>query len=236
MLTIAQHIGLMQHAVGATPDSRHDLYETFNRAGRYLYNYFPWSWRLKLASLVPVSGDENIPLPSDFEQLESVQIDGSTDRIGLVDLPTIHAARHRDAYAGPGYLMHVAPYTTISTGGAVARFAILYPVPTANGVPDIEIWYRRAWPGYTSANNANNPSIPLEFENALVMLARAYAMHLQDQAAAFEDQKAIEELERLKAVDISRSPTQGFMGGGAHRFMNRNRGIRDIQHIGSITL
>lgn len=236
MLTIAQHIDMMKHAVGATPDSRHDLYETFNRAGRYLYNYFGWSWRLKSASLTTVANDENVPLPSDFEQLESVQIDGSTDRIQLVDLPTIHAARTRGLYTGPGYMMHVAPYTTITTGGVTSRFAILFPIPTSNGVPDIEIWYRRAWPGYTSANNANYPSIPPEFENALIMLARAYAIHLQDQTASFEDQKAIEEIERLKSVDIARSPTQGFMSGGAHRFMNRTRSIRDPHDISSITL
>lgn len=226
MLTIAQIKSLMEHGVGATPDSRHNLYHTLNRAGRYLTDYHVWSWRLVgPVSLPTIAGERLISLPSDFGKLMRVTCPtagaGAVTQAGLAEVLEMHAGT-APVIDGRWYF-HAPPFFTADDDGHDIRTAILYPTPSADGNPALHLTYYRRWREIAAdgSDDSTTPAIPAEFEQALIMLCRGFAIDLQDQADSIELARATAELSRLMAQDGANQLEHGRMHGGANDRLRR---------------
>jgi hypothetical protein len=221
MITFGAIKSLMEHAVGATPDSRHNLYETLNRAGRFCTDYALWSWRLAGPVALTVQADEKfVALPSDFGRVHTITSpSGGVDSVVETSLGEI-LQLHADAIhlLDGRWHINVPPFTVIDQGsGTALPRAMLYPTPTSTGSPQLELTYYRRWINVATDGTQDSlrPALPDDFEDALVNLCRGYCIDLQDQADSLEYTRAIRELERLKTTDFTTQTAHGPMRGGA---------------------
>lgn len=221
MLTFGQIKSLMEHAVGATPDSRHNLYQTLNRAGRFLTDYADWSWRLAGPVALAVKADDKfVPLPADFQRVHTLTAPSSgadaVCEISLAEILQLHAGA---IHLQDGrWHINCPPFAVIDQGsGTVNARAMIYPTPTADGTPNLSLTYYRRWVECADdgSHSSLRPAIPDEFEQAMVMVARCFALDLQDQSESLESQRAMAELDRLKGQDFSTQSNHGLMRGGA---------------------
>lgn len=225
MLTLANYISLMSHALGKTPDSRHNLYETFNRAGRALVTLHKWNWRLTGPVAIDAIADQPwLDLPANFALPEQIWIDnsaGGTNPFNLVRVTTIaDIARLRSDY-GVGIqagTFHIAQGLHAPQAGGDTQPTqrwLCYPTPTSDAVPSIQCIYWRKWREMNSGDTEKVPDIPLEFEHALTLACRAYAQHIEDQMDPLEDPLLKAEVSRLLGENGQQSPELGQMTGGA---------------------
>lgn len=223
MRTISQHVGLIQHAVGATPDSRHDLYHTLNRAGRMLTRIRSWWWRLVPGvSLPAVISSTDIALPSDFQTLDTIALSSGLGPVYCLT-PDQYTQAKANASAGAteyGTRVLLPVMTYADETGAETKVLRMLTAATANGSPTFLISYYREWFDVTSANDADYPHIPPDFDDALMLAARACALDLQDQMESHEMMRFREEVALLAAEDIRRVPEFTPQTGGA---MSRRR-------------
>lgn len=231
MRTIAQHIDLMEHAVGATPDSRHNLYHSLNRAGRILTRLRCWWWRLVPAySLAAVSGSADITLPSDFETLDTITVSS-----GLAPVVTLTPAQftHLKSQQAIGMTEYgtqvLLPVMTYSSSGAETKVLRMLSAASANGSPTFLLTYYRGWVDVSSSDDSDTASIPADFDDALMLLARACALDLQDQTESHEMSRFNAEIATLIAADQRKVPEFSAATGGA-RSRNRRSDL-----MGSIT-
>src|SRR5688572_30740696 len=106
MLKVSDYISLMKHCLGKVPDSRHSLYETFNRAGRQLFTEWDWGWLSGGPVDIKAVADQNwIKLPPDFSAIQEAYIDRESDSSGSysnVILATLDdITRRRQSYQNP---------------------------------------------------------------------------------------------------------------------------------------
>jgi len=195
-LTNGQIVGLMQHALGKTPDSRHDLWEAYNAAGRYIYGYHPWRWRLSIPTTFTwTASASTMALPSDADEVTDIYIPQTGIPNVLVVSKDQMIELRRRALGFPGrYAICVQQMG--QNGNSVLQ---IYPAPSAN--TDFEVVYLRRWTELTSGDSSANPAVPLEFQHALKLAARAIAVNIENQAVAFEDVALQSELERLRVKD-----------------------------------
>lgn len=229
-LTNGQYIDLMSHALGKTPDSRHDLYATYNDAGRALFSEHHWTWRqVGPTTLTVLSGNDFVDLPADMGGVVTAWvIDASSfDRLALVPLETIAALRAstiNNVQSGLIYIHFPMWAGQSSPDEQPTRRAIIYPTAAADIT--INLVYRKDWSTVTTGDSARIPSIPDKFERALKLISRSMAWHLENQSPCQEDSDYIAEIARLKIEDASMQTTVGKMTGGADRRMYRQRGPR----------
>ena len=245
MLTLAEHIALMRQAVGFATTTGHDLYETFNRAGRYLYQHHNWSWKMTGPTDLAAVGDQDfINLPSDFHQCVSLYIDNSAGDaatytcVELVDLPTIANLRQNsfnNIDAGP-FRVHIPAWTQSDSPDQTPKIrALVYPTPTDDGSPTMQLIYLRRWREMTSSNTTALPNIPLDFEQALILIARAFAMRIESPESGNADMTMREfemNVQQLKAYDGQRQLDYGPIQGGAG---SRSQ-LVPMFNVGTITL
>jgi hypothetical protein len=229
MLTIAQHISLMEHAAGAAPDSRHNLYATFNRAGRRLVQEDRWAFRLTgPVALEPDTASNRVRVPDDFGIIEHLAAAGYPDQVRFASPAEV--ARLIAAYPGQGPLgscwtVASSPIETVDQAGHTARFLLAHPLPDSSR---FRLLYWRTWRDIMESGAAadRTPEIPAEFEQALIMLARAYTLDLQDQADSLEMARYREELARLRSLEAARIPDGGMLRSQvSRRSLPRNRDI-----------
>lgn len=218
MLTQAQYIDLMTHCLGKTPDSRHSLPETFNRAGRALVTARPWSWRIRgPVTLSTVANQAYIELPADFCEVRTVYIPsaGAVQRVELATLETLAQIRAlSSSYVGTGIIYAFFPsWSSLQQG--MTRRVELAPIPTTNATPSFQLIYNAGWKEIDSGDGTATPQVPLEFEHALVLMARAFANNIENQDSAIEDVAVQNEIARLDKEDSRIQPTYGRMSGGA---------------------
>ena len=230
MLNVGQHIDLMSHGLGKTPDSRHSLYATFNRAGRALFTRHSWTWRQQGPISLPAVADQDyIELPLNFGgELESWIPNTSghlfLEKCSLGYLARLRATQTTNVVTGrfciyyPGWA---------GQGGAEdepTRRALLYPTPTTNADPTIQLIYRRRWVEVSTDDTKRVPDIPSEFEHALILLARSFAVCVENQRAPYEDGPYQAEIARLIAEDATAQANLGRMTGGVDRRFSRSSG------------
>src|SRR5207244_5786497 len=83
MLTLRNHLDLARHKVGGNPDSRIDLVQLFNRAGRSLTTAHDWNWRSRgPVVLTGNTGDDFLVLPEDYRAARECFIDNTAGASG----------------------------------------------------------------------------------------------------------------------------------------------------------
>lgn len=231
MLTIAQHLDLMRHGTGVADDSRVDMYQSFNRAGRMLTRRRKWWWRLVPGySLAAVISSADITLPSDFDSLDTITLSSGYGPVETITpdeyTRLIAGITAGNVVSGTKVLLPVSTFN--ATTGAETKVLKLLSAATANGSPTFVLTYWRAWKNVTAADVAAVPAIPVDFENALILLARACALDLQDQAESHEMQRYLQEVADLERADTTRIPEFAPSRGGAND-------MRRIPFIGPLT-
>lgn len=219
MLTATQIVDLMSHAIRATADTRHDLWATLNRAGRALVSSREWSWRrvgpTQVSGLIGVS---SLALPANFSRLLTIHRDdqdGGFALVGLEELVRARAIGTGDATV----LLHFPTWTQQAAATDVLVMkAEMWPASGANGSPSFTMVYLKDWTELSSAAPTALPAIPAAFENALVLLARAYAVQIELGQVSSDLSAYAAEIARLQFEDEGRQRQSGQICGGADRF------------------
>lgn len=229
MLNAGQHIDLMKHGLGKTPDARHDLWATFNRAGRYLVTAHDWYWRTKgPVDLPAVASQSFLYLPDDFGgEVESyVPNNGSftyIQKVTLRELAVLRTENVTSVRTGVFYIYYPMWEDQDSREDEPRPRAEIYPTPTTNAEPTVQLIYNKRWAEIDANDTAAIPNIPREFEHALVLAARAYAWALENQTDPHEDAQLARELARLVEEDGRRQRTWGKMTGGVDLRLRSSR-------------
>lgn len=227
-----EYIGLMTHALGKTPDSRHNLYWTFNRAARALVTASEWSWRVRgPVSVSTVANQGFIELPADFAQVRVCYIPsaGAVQKVNVCTLETIAQLRAlASSYVGTGNIYIYFPAWNFNELGVAPR-AELAPIPTTNATPTFQMIYNCAWREIDDSDTLREVTvIPADFEHALILMARAFANNIENQDAALEDTAVKNELDRLRGEDSRRQVNFGRMSGGAGSRMTTSIASRRV--------
>lgn len=239
MLRASEYIGLMKHGLGKTPDSRHNLWQTFNRAGRQLVTSHDWVWRKHgPVDLPAVAGQRFIILPEDFGRVETVNVDNATSAnfFRVQQTTTTHIQQlyqHRLPLGDVGFYIafpNYIPQRSLEEGPV--RKADVYPQPDTDGNPTLKVIYSRTWIDIAEGDDDAIPNVPPDFQEALVAAARALAWRIEMQSPAFEEGELAEEIERLKLEDGGVQTKYSHMIGGAssrrHRLATIRLGIADV--------
>lgn len=220
--TLARYIDLIRHGLGGTPDSRVNLYEIFNDAGRALFYiaegppyYHSWSWIVRDNVPFTIPGDatntvQEVELPADFDSIVSLEFEDSfVGRVVQVPPETLNRIR-RNTPTDP-----LAVYICFEVGSKQAskdaepkNVAAFWP-PRSSPLTGMRISYRRSWVDMESTDVNAIPDIPAKYERLLEMLSRGYAIHVQDQTDAFEDRAVTAEVQNLVNNDTGRQIYNG---------------------------
>lgn len=215
----------MQHGIGKQPDARHDLFATFNRAGRALVNCHEWSWRRTYTDLVAVADQAYIELPDDYGRYQkaTVQSNGGLGEIIVSELADIMALRASGSVGVSSRVYVYFPSYTPRVNLEVARRARveLYPTPSEAGSPTITLAYMAKWVDCPSADKNRTPPIPEEFEEALIDIARAFAATLENSdpnfPAPMPEVRNFPSVQRLMVEDGGRNGDVQMRGGAGSR-------------------
>ena len=203
--THGQIVSLMEHGLGRLPDPRHDLWATYNDAGRRLLTAYAWRWASKAATVPVAPAALTTALPTDVGTLRFIGREANTagQPLILVEPEELEAARRS------GVLPSGKQWVAMVGAGTSATFA-----PTLEWWPQIGptgfntvVRYQARWAEVTSAQSAQYPAIDPEWERALVLLARAMAGQVENQTAGLEDELYQAEVRRLIELDARTTPT-----------------------------
>lgn len=223
MLTASEHIDLMTHALGKTPDARHNLWATFNRAGRAMVTRHDWTWRMRGPVSIPVVASQSwLAMPDDFagETESFVPNTGNftlLEKTSLRRIVELRSQNRSNQITGTMYIYFPAWATQVSREDPPTQRAELYPTPTTAGQPTISLIYKGRWREITENDNNAIPNIPPDFEQALILTARSYAICIENQMPPYEDGPAAVEIDRLIKEDSQRQSEMGRMTGGVDR-------------------
>lgn len=214
MLTLEKHLNLMKHALGKTPDSRHLLIDTFNRAGNALYTYHRWSWRSKGPTTLAIpASSEQVQLPKDFGELISISsTNTNVFRVHPTTVADIMLMRGTQTYDS---LALFIAFRVSGSPGTLTSPINEYPIaeifPTqATARTDVKLHYLSRWVDMDETQDPQAvPPVPAEWEQALVLMARKYAVELENQEQAFEERALETELSRLVMYDGGRQVNLG---------------------------
>lgn len=216
MLTLAQHLDLIRHGLGAAPDARHNLLETFNRAGRELASYTRWSWCKVLdADVTVAAGQKYADLPAGFEELLAAR---RKDGFGLKLVGEAELSRLRDiaTLGAPNTwcpAVCTVPTWVFSDAGVTSKRLNLSDAPSTS--TDIKLDYYRGWIEMVPGDETKVPRVPPEWEDPLAMLALGFAKRRQDEGEPVEVAIAKARLKELMERDGSRQTLVGKVSGGA---------------------
>lgn len=223
MLNAGNIIDLMAHKLGKTPDSRHSLWDTLNRAGRELVTAHDWYWRASGETLLPVVGGQSyLNLPSDFGELVTVYVPnvGEFTAVETVSMERVAYLRASESLGVTTGLLRIffPGYTTANAGplGTPRRRAELYPTPNTSGEPTLRVFYKRSWIEIDTDDRQAVPNIPETFEQALISKARALAWSIENDIPSHDDTIYAAELVRLKDAEARTQPSMGQVYGGVN--------------------
>ena len=240
--TVQRYIDLMRHGLGKTPKATHLIIEDLNDAGRFLFraaesapHFHSWSWLTadNVDFTIPGGSVTTIKLPKDFGQFIDLHFENTF--VGQV-VPTTPAQLNllrRSIVTDP-----MTSYITFDVGASQptadsepGKYASFWP-PREEETTGLKLVYRRSWVDIDvkedgEADDANAvPDFPQEYERLFVMICRAYAIEIEDQAEAFESGAVERELKQLVASDAGK---QVIYNRATHSVMGRARswGARD---------
>lgn len=218
--TLQKYLDLMTHGLGKTPDSRHLLIDTFNDAGKALYTlaegapYFhSWSWLTadNVDFTIPGGSVERVELPADFGTFLSLGFRSAPGRsVQTVDMSTLNRLRQATPIVNSRtvYMCFDVGESQANGESTPKKIAAFWPA-REDDLTGLELVYRRTWVDMAQADGNRIPNIPAEWDRLLVLLSRAFAIHIEDQAAAMEDENVKPELDRLVHFDAGRMPNKG---------------------------
>ena len=225
MLTAAQLVAQMEHALGKTPDSRNDLWAALNRAGRRVFSHHEWTWATSgLTDVATTAGSNTFALPADFDTPEVFITKPTSAGFAYAQLTSAAELlrtieRERIVPTGTPGRWLVAFQTYAPESGPTALptpTGMVWPTPGADNAPTFQTVYRRKWRELASANPTHLPNLPDLMERALLLACRAEAKLLEnDDPASADEQALVEELERQKVADMKRSIGVYPIRGGA---------------------
>ena len=233
--TTGDYIDLIEHALGKTPDSRHLLIDDFNDAGRALVNDHAWSWRTRNNVTIEIPADSTFAiLPEDFGEIVDIRISGSLTTVTQTSVSEINRMRAFGQF--DAYSLFIAFDdgfdSTNGSDGTQQTHAIIYP-SQSTARSDLTISYRAKWVDMESNDLERVPFIPRDWERALLLFARSFAISLENQNDPYENQALfgpMGEIERLKTLDATR---QTNYGQPTHNVLSRGRGVyRPFRSIG----
>lgn len=222
MLTAGEYVDLMEHALGRTPDSRHNLWKAFNRAGSALVTEHLWKWRQNAEALVPtVSGQSQFPLPDDFLSHVSIVDNAGGYPPTLTTKGDIERNRTNSLASSAALLVCLDDTITPAGHGPTRPAGAVWPLPTANGSPTFRLVYLRGWRDINEGDENAIPNPPKEFQDALLLRCRFQAKLIENDSAsagvASELAAYQNEVNRLKNEEATRQMDHGRMIGGAAR-------------------
>ena len=161
-LTAQKYVDLMSHAIGATPDSRHDLWETLNRSGRAMTDKHPWTWRRRGPDALTLTAGGEFTLPSDFGKLESITpaTGNFFKRIRPATVEEIMSARSQNVIYANDILICTDAWTTQASGTTQPTpKGLIYPNAAGANDPALVMIYLAKWTELSSSS-PNNWSLP----------------------------------------------------------------------------
>lgn len=217
--TLQSYLDLMSHGLGKTPDSRHLLIDTFNDAGRALFglasgapHFHQWTWAVRdnVAFTLPGGLVSEVALPRDFGTL--VSIIHERNFVGRI-VPTTMAnlANLRRNVTSSPLITYIAFGVGSKQGNSQQgpdKIAAFWP-PRSDPFVNLRLTYRREWVDFEPTDLNAIPDTPAQFDRLLSLLARAYAIHFEDQAEADEDRQVVAELDRMVNYDALRQTNVG---------------------------
>ena len=205
---------MMRHALGKSPASGHDLYETFQNAGNQLLDE-EWSWAKRNGTLEFVAGRDWVELPEDFGRV--VSITPSTVLSGIEQVTAQRMALLRTGGLGINGIGQAVCFDAArrqNTVGLPSRVvADCYPTPAAND--SVPMVYRRTFPRYTTERDNETPDIDVSADLLLSLMAQDLAFLIENKRRLFEPGVIDEEMARVRRLDGSRQWDHGRMSGGA---------------------
>lgn len=213
------YLDLMGHGLGKTPDSRHLLIDDFNDAGRALFqlaegapHFHSWSWVVRQGETFALPGGlvEEVALPADFGSYIAITFNRNSVRSIIPTTPEALAEFRRSFSTGSQstWICFDVGSKQSNSQQPPAKVAAFWP-PRDSALTDLRLTYRRTWVDMGTDDGNTYPDIPSEYERLMSLLARSYAVHIEDQTQAFEDQEVQRELARLVMVDAGKSPNKG---------------------------
>lgn len=210
-------------AIGQTPSTGHDLWETINQAGTQLCQESPWWWlREGPHDFAAVADQDFIDLPDDFDSVAAITT-GTSAAVEQVTPDFIMRMQAGSVVAsgstGTAYVSFVT-WSKQTGGETEPRPRMLHwPTPTADGSPTYSILYRRKWKPLTTSDNTAIPNVPAGALPALTAGCRALAMARElganHPATVAEYALYRGSVELLKGSDARAQPSFGPIRGGA---------------------
>lgn len=159
--------------------------------------------------------------PSDFGQLLKAGIDNTgsfsanISRVVMCTPESIVELQEMGVITPNGclYLAAQPTFKPSNTAQAVPKWPC-YPTPTSATEFTVQIVYMRRWVDMT-ASASDVPPFPEDFEHALVLACRAFAVHIENQTEAMEDAALQRELARLRMEQGGVQTDFGPIRGGA---------------------
>ncbi len=196
MMTLQQHLDLLAHALGDTPDSRHSLLETLNRAGKRVYAAHQWPWRIRGPVLVPlVENQPYIELPVNFKAHRSWYIDNAAAQaapstIRVTTAEQIAKLREQQGVTSSA-CWHIAPGPWSGQPDGPADQPprprwLVWPTPGADA-PNLSLIYVAGWTDLRSGDTAAVPDVPADCETLLIYAARAEAKVIENESLVQPD-------------------------------------------------
>ena len=229
MLNTKALIDLMAHAIGQTPDARHRLIDTLNRAGNDLTSRAQWSWLVTTATLTVTQGIDKLELPDDWDQMISVS-DKSNTFLSVQPVSVTQMNRLRAGYERPTYnvlYINAQSYSDQEGGDQIVRPQLmLWPAPATGTTYSLEAMYLKRWKQLDDTRDPTGyPNIPESMTDALVKLSRAMALGIEfghNHPKTMTEQAAADAaIESQKQFDDRNQPVIGPLRGGASRFTPR---------------
>lgn len=238
----------MRHALGKTPNTNHDLWETFNDAGRTLFTCAmiePWNHEWTWAQTVtydidiPASVDA-FDAPEGFGQL--VQVGYETTVVKSVKVVSVTEMEDlRRSVVTPTGVIYVAYPYPVTRKGVIARrkgtrvaprdMIGVYPQQDA-AVTDLKWTFQRVWVDLHDDDNEGRPDIDPMWEHLLLLIAQSKAKVIEDQEDDWLGPSIQSEIDRLVAFDSNRSfdarPTRYSVRAQASR---RFGSVRDFRRV-----
>ncbi len=222
--TAAKLIDLITHAVGGV-DTRHDLWETLNAAGRALITEHQWTWRKNASTVIQITSDST-PLPLDFVSVNSVRwTNNLLGDIRIVTPDVVDEYRQRVPNGASPTVIYLAfgVWRLGDASGPPTPQVLCFPIPTANAPYSLRVVYNRTWMPLSKDRPGEYPNIPEEAQQALILRARYEAALIEDQNVAPELSAYQAEVQRLWAEDMTRVPIATQMGLVRDRYLDDQR-------------
>lgn len=212
-------INLMKHGLGRIPDSRHRLIDTLNDAGRALFHvaeqgpwFHQWNWLVRdnVDFTLPGGSVEEVELPADFGSLVAInKADTLVGGIQQISAAKLSLLRRSVSVTQLRSYICFEVGSTQATGDATPRKVAAFWPPRTDALTGLTLTYVRAWVDLVESDGQRIPDIPQIFDRLLMLMARAYAIHLEDQAEAAEDPLVVNEINRLVQHEATMQPNFG---------------------------